>query len=145
MEYASEAVMQNGFYFVYIMMSEPFAKFATQMTQFNQAVDSFLADIDTGISEYDTIRQVHDKLLDLVNYNDPVAETEHIGPGQDLAHTAYGALVADSAGNPNYAVCDGYTLAFEVSASSSAGLRPYLSEERREPRRKMPEDMPGIL
>ncbi len=113
MEYASEAVMQNGFYFVYIMMSEPFAKFATQMTQFNQAVDSFLADIDTGISEYDTIRQVHDKLLDLVNYNDPVAETEHIGPGQDLAHTAYGALVADSAGNPNYAVCDGYTLAFE--------------------------------
>ena len=33
--------------------------------------------------------------------------------GQDLAHTAYGCLVADSSGNPNYAVCDGYTLAME--------------------------------
>lgn len=36
-----------------------------------------------------------------------------MGPGPDLAHTAYGCLVADSSGNPNYAVCDGYTLAME--------------------------------
>ena len=87
--------------------------FEAQMTAFNQATAAFLADIDTGISEYDTIRQVHDKLIDLVNYNDPIVNQLSFGRGVDLAHTAYGALVADSSGNPNYPVCDGYTLAFE--------------------------------
>lgn len=114
MGYYSEAINQNGFYFVYIMMIEPFENFEAQMTAFNDAAAQFLADIDTGISEYETIRQIHDKLIDLVNYNDPVAERITImSNGQDLAHTAYGALVADSCGNANYAVCDGYTLAFE--------------------------------
>lgn len=113
MVYSSEAINQNGFYFVYIRMLEPFLNFEKQMTAFNQAASEFLADIDTGISEYETIRQVHDKLIDLVNYNDPVANAVSFGNGQDLAHTAYGALVADSSGNPNYAVCDGYTLALE--------------------------------
>ena len=112
--YLSEAVNQNGFYFVYVMMLEPFTGFAEQMTAFNSAADAFLADIDTGISEYSTICQIHDKLLDLVNYNDPVAAgLFYSARGQDLAHTAYGALVTDSAGNSNYAVCDGYSLAFE--------------------------------
>ena len=112
--YCSEAVNQNGFYFVYIMMLEPFTNFEAQMTAFNNATRDFLSDIDTGISEYETIRQIHDKLIDLVNYNDPVAEKLFsMEKGQDLAHTAYGALVADSQGNPHYAVCDGYTLAFE--------------------------------
>ena len=112
--YLSEAISQNGFYFVYIKMVEPFTGFEKQMTAFNNAADAFLADIDTSISEYQTIRQIHDKILDLANYNDPVAERLfNFGKGQDLAHTAYGVLVADSDGNPNYAVCDGYTLAFE--------------------------------
>lgn len=113
MVYSSEAINQNGFYFVYIRMLEPFLEFEEQMTAFNQAASQFLADIDTSISEYETIRQVHDKLIDLVNYSDPVANEISFGNGQDLAHTAYGALVADSSGNPNYAVCDGYTLALE--------------------------------
>lgn len=111
--YSSEAINQNGFYFVYMQMLEPFLNFETQMTAFNQATAAFLADIDTGISEHETIRQVHDKLIDLVNYNDPIVNQLSFGRGVDLAHTAYGALVADSSGNPNYAVCDGYTLAFE--------------------------------
>ncbi len=112
--FSSEAVVQNGFYFVYFMMMEPFENFVPQMTAFNAAADAFLADIDTSISEYETIRQVHDKLIGLVDYDDPVAEDLSIfRTGQDLAHTAYGALVTDSAGNPNYAVCDGYSLAFE--------------------------------
>lgn len=113
MVYSSEAINQNGFYFVYIRMLEPFLGFEEQMRAFNQAASEFLADIDTGISEYETIRQVHDKLIDLVNYNDPAANAISFGGGQDLAHTAYGALVEDSSGNPNYAVCDGYTLALE--------------------------------
>lgn len=112
--YGSEAVSQNGFYFVYIMMTKPFEHFEAQMTAFNRAVDDFLADIDTSISEYETVLQIHDKLIALVDYNNPVADHTVISlQGQDLAHTAYGALVADSSGNANYAVCDGYTLAFE--------------------------------
>ncbi len=113
MGYYSEAVNMGGFYFVYIKMIEPFMRFQEQMTAFNNAAQAFLADIDTSVSEYETIRQIHDKLIDLVNYNDPAASEIRFDPGQNLAHTAYGALVADSDGNPNYAVCDGYTLAFE--------------------------------
>lgn len=112
--YGSEAISQNGFYFVYIMMVEPFTQFEAQMTAFNRAVDEFLSGIDTGISEYETVRQIHDKLIALVDYDDPVAEHSiRLSKGQDLAHTAYGALVADTAGVSNAAVCDGYALAFE--------------------------------
>ena len=83
------------------------------MTKFNNAAQAFLADINMVAPEYQIIRQVHDKLIDLVNYNDPAAEEIRFKKGQNLAHTAYGALVEDSDGNPNYAVCDGYTLALE--------------------------------
>ncbi len=113
-QYYSEAVNMGGFYLVYFMMEKPFRDFEKQMNAFNQAAESFLRDIDTSKSEYDVVRQIHDKLIDLVNYNDPVAEHMYISMrGQDLAHTAYGALVEDSHGKPNYAVCDGYSLAFE--------------------------------
>lgn len=112
--YSSEAVSLNGIYFVYIKMAEPYTDFEEEMSAFNDAAAAFLADIDTGISEYETVLQIHDKLIDLVDYNDPVAEqAADAHGGQDLAHTAYGALVADSEGNVNYAVCDGYSLAFE--------------------------------
>ena len=112
--YGSEAVSQNGFYFVYIMMDEPFKNFETQMTAFNGAADLFLRDIDTGISEYETVKQIHDKLLRMVTYDYPVADHTVLSmKGQDLAHTAYGALVKDSSGKANLAVCDGYSLAFE--------------------------------
>ena len=112
--FASEAVIQNGFYLVYFLMMEPFENFETEMRAFNQAADAFLADIDTSASEFEIVRQIHDKLIGMVDYNNPVADGRVISfDGQDLAHTAYGALVQDTSGNPHYAVCDGYTLAFE--------------------------------
>ncbi len=114
MVYLSEAVNYGGFYFVYIKMAEPFTNYETQMNAFNAAAASFLADINQDASDYEIVRQIHDKLIDLVNYNDPVGDGEvEWERGQDLAHTAYGCLVADSSENPNYAVCDGYTLAME--------------------------------
>ena len=114
MVYLSEAGNYGGFYFVYIKMAEPFTNYETQMNAFNAAAASFLADINQDASDYEIVRQIHDKLIDLVNYNDPVGDGEvEWDRGQDLAHTAYGCLVADSSGNPNYAVCDGYTLAME--------------------------------
>ena len=112
--YCSEAVNYGGFYLVYIKMTEPFANYEKQMVEFNNASRNFLADINVNTSDYDIVRQIHDKLIDLVNYNDPVAqEISSTLAGQDLAHTAYGCLVADSGGNENYAVCDGYALATE--------------------------------
>ncbi len=115
MYYLSEAVSYGGFYLVYIRMLEPFANYEKQMSAFNAAAEAFLAGIDRNASDYEIVRQIHDKLIELVNYNDPVAAgtSVYLSRGQDLAHTAYGCLVADSGGNPNYAVCDGYTLAME--------------------------------
>ena len=111
--YASEALTMNGLYYVYFHMREPFANFTQQMTAFNKASDEFLAQIDTSGTQYDTIRQIHDHLIDLVNYDDATASAINFGWGQDLAHTAYGALVQNSDGIGNYAVCDGYTLTIE--------------------------------
>lgn len=61
------------------------------MNAFNAAAASFLADINQDASDYEIVRQIHDKLIDLVNYNDPVGDGEvEWDRGQDLAHTAYG-------------------------------------------------------
>lgn len=114
MYYLSEAVDYGGFYFVYIKMLEPYTNYEGQMNAFNNAAEEFLADIDQNVSEYEIVRQIHDKLIEKVNYDDPVESNQvTLARGQDLAHTAYGALVADSSGNSCYAVCDGYTLAME--------------------------------
>ncbi len=108
----SEAMSVNGLYLVYYRLAAPFTAYTTQMTAFNQAAQAFLADIDTRASDYEIVRQVHDKLIDLVTYDDNVLNNA-VAEGQNLAHTAYGALVANSQGQPHYAVCDGYSLAFE--------------------------------
>lgn len=114
MVYLSEAVNYGGFYFVYIKMAEPFVNYEKQMQAFNTAAEAFLADVNKNASDYEIVRQIHDKLIALVNYNDPVADgAVALERGQDLAHTAYGCLVTDSSGISNYAVCDGYTLAME--------------------------------
>ena len=112
--YSSEAVNVGGFYYVYIHMYKPYEDYVKEMTAFNMAAQQFLSQINTGVSEYETVRQVHYKLISLVNYNDLVMNQINFSIlGIDYAHTAYGCLVSDSSGNPNYAVCDGYTLAFE--------------------------------
>lgn len=143
MVYLSEAVNYGGFYFVYIKMAEPFTNYETQMNAFNAAAASFLADINQDASDYEIVRQIHDKLINLVNYNDPVGDGDvEWDRGQDLAHTAYGCLVADSSGNPNYAVATATRWPWNISCSS-AGSRRRLSAEWQAPHRQMPEAMPG--
>ena len=109
MTYASEVISQNGIYIVYFGLAEEYTNYQTEMTKFNQAVDEFLSTIDTTVSQIEIARQVHDKLISLADYNHPVCDD---GRNQDLAHTAYGALVEDSYGNANAPVCDGYSQAF---------------------------------
>lgn len=101
--------MMNGRYIVYFQMREPFDAFEEQMTAFNQAAEDFLSKIDRNASQYEMIKQIHDELIDLVVYDVPCCKRH----GPDLAHTAYGVLVANTGGTPHYAVCDGYSLAFE--------------------------------
>lgn len=109
-QYVSEVMSMNGLYLVYYGLTEPYTNYESQMTAFNAAADAFLADINTNASDYEIIKQIHDKLINLVTYDMSVYENMD---GENLAHTAYGALVANTQGVPNYAVCDGYSLAFE--------------------------------
>ena len=101
--------MANAIYIVYFIIDETYEDYEEKTTEFNKAVQAFLADINTNATEYEIAKQIHDKLIDLAEYNHPVAEFG----SEDLAHTAYGALVRDSSGNANLPVCDGYSLAFE--------------------------------
>ena len=106
--FSGENRMVNGRYTVFFRMEEPFEEFEAQMTAFNRAADAFLADIDRTASQRDIAKQIHDKLIDMVTYDLPCCERN----GDDLAHTAYGALVENSIGTPHFAVCDGYSLAY---------------------------------
>ena len=110
--FCSEMMSMNGLYLVYFGLTEPYTKYEAQMTAFNAAADAFLADINTNTSDYEIVKQIHDKLIDLVTYDQNVLKNMY-AEGNNLAHTAYGALVANTQGISNYAVCDGYSLAFE--------------------------------
>ncbi len=112
LSYATTGIPSNGVYSVYFSLSEPYTNYEEEMAAFNEAAEEFLSDIDTTASEEEIATQIHDKLAEMVTYDYAVAEKLNES-GQDLAHTAYGALVADSDGNANYAVCDGYSLAYE--------------------------------
>ncbi len=94
---------------LYLCLEDTYDEYETQMTAFNDAVDEFLSDIDVSASDAEIALQIHDKLIDTVHYDYDVAEA---GTAKDLAHTAYGALVANSEGEANCAVCDGYAQAY---------------------------------
>ena len=110
--YYSEAKPVGGLYYVYYKLSRPYERYEEQMRAFNAAADDFLADIDTTASDADIVKQVHDKLIEMVYYDSSVSEDLQ-GKAQNLAHTAYGALVENTEGMAHYAVCDGYSLALE--------------------------------
>ncbi len=93
---------------VYFSLAEPYKDYEKDMKAFNKAAEDFLKDIDLDQSEDKIARDIHDKLIDMVTYDFEVAEKNL----NDLAHTAYGALVANGRGEKNTAVCDGYSLAY---------------------------------
>lgn len=75
-------------------------------TRMEEAADRLLAQVDFTQSDAGIALQLHDLLIDSAWYNRDAGE-------YDYAHTAYGALVQDSTGNPGGALCDGYALAYE--------------------------------
>ena len=105
---------------IYCRISEPFEDFEDRMEEFNNAVDTFMADIDLSQSDDQIALQIHDKLIHTVDYNFQ-SLTEDNGAKTNVAHTAYAALVKDSHGTPTCAVTDGYAQAY-VYLLQQAGI-----------------------
>ncbi|MCQ2500911.1 MAG: hypothetical protein MJ117_06155 [Lachnospiraceae bacterium] len=100
----------KGKYGVYFELANGVKNYEQKMKDFNKAVKSFLKEIDTSKESKTVARAIHDKLTDLVSYDYQVCDE---GIYSDYAHTAFGALVHNSRGGANIAVCDGYALAYE--------------------------------
>ena len=102
-----------------------------QLIEFEKATTDFLKDIDLNGSDEEIELAIHDKLIDTVTYDDAILDiTDN---SWDLGHTAYGALVRDSDGRPNHAVCAGYSFAFEYllhEAGIPCGYIPGSAESR---------------
>ena len=101
----------DGTYQIFFQIPEPFEDFEARMEEFNDAVDTFMADIDLSQSDDQIALQIHDKLIDTVDYNFQ-SLTEDNGAQTNVAHTAYAALVKDLHDTPTCAVCDGYAQAY---------------------------------
>ena len=86
----------------------------TLVSRFESAANEFLNDIDLDASDEEIELAIHDKLIDTVTYDYEILEaTLSENAEWDLGNTAYGALVADSDGRSNHAVCSGYAFAFQ--------------------------------
>lgn len=97
-------------YDVYFGLKQPYTNYRTEVTAFNDAVNAFLKDINTNAQDHEIAREIHDKLISMVTYDYDVAGSNN---NTDYAHSAFGALVRNSTGAGNTAVCDGYSLAYE--------------------------------
>jgi hypothetical protein len=109
--YAYSGMQIGDSYGVYFGLRNPVENFEQQQTAFNSAVETFLSDIDTSAGEEEVAKQIHDKLISQVSYDMSVLDGGE-SESANLAHTAYGALVENSSGTANCAVCDGYSLAY---------------------------------
>ncbi len=83
------------------------------IAELEKAADVFLEDIDLSLSEQDIALLIHDKLIDLVSYDHELYTKDMGSTYCDLSSTAYGALVHNSSGAANTALCGGYALAYE--------------------------------
>ena len=102
-------------YCAYIYMIDAWTEEeARQMDEFNAATDLFMQDIDLSLPAEEIELAIHDKLISLVSYDYELLEEMRLdGSTRDLGHSAYGALVSDSSGRENSAVCSGYSFAFQ--------------------------------
>ena len=86
--------------------NDSFTQYKEEMADLEAAADALLDQVDFSRTDAEISLRLHDLLIDNAWYN--------ISAGtDDYAHTAYGALVEDSLGNPGGALCDGYALAYE--------------------------------
>ena len=107
-----------GYYRVAFQISGDFPVRDAQMKALDKAAEELLSGIDLTDPDPMVALQIHDRLIDLVTYDKDAAELFD----KDLAHTAYGALVENTSGYANTAVCDGYAYAYEYLLQK-AGIR----------------------
>ena len=102
---------ENGSYRV-ILSANDFvpSDYEQEVEEMERAADELLSQVDTSRSPAGIALEIHDRIMDLVQYD---YDTYESGSDHDLAHYAYGALVANSSGEPNLAVCSGYAAAYE--------------------------------
>ena len=99
---------ENGKNVVYLQMNQAYTNFEADVKAFNSAVNTFMSTINDNASEYEMALQVHDQLIEWAVYDYDVLSNGK----SDLAHTAFGPLVHNTAGTAHYCVCDGYSLAY---------------------------------
>ena len=111
-------LLDDGRYDIAFQLTGPVSDRNAQMQALENAADAFLAEINLDADAPQVALEIHDRLIDLVSYDREAAASTD----KDLAHTAYGALVANSRGVENSAVCDGYSYAYEYLLQK-AGIR----------------------
>lgn len=111
-------LLSDGTYSIAFQLNGSFPDRDAQMEALDNAAGEFLSEINLDESAPKVALEIHDRLIDLVSYDKEAAATQD----KDLAHTAYGALVANSRGEENCAVCDGYSYAYEYLLQK-AGIR----------------------
>lgn len=98
----------NGKTTIYTGFTKTYPNFEKDVKAFNEAVEDFLLDIDASADDEEIALQIHDKLIEMVTYdNDILKEGKN-----DFGHTAFGPFVTNSSGTPHYCVCDGYSQAY---------------------------------
>lgn len=105
----SNRLLDRETYRITFKLPDPYPEREEMMSALEDAADEFLSDIDLTAPDDEVALAVHDKLIGLVSYDEQASS----GFSNDLAHTAYGALVRSSSGEPNTAVCDGYSGAYK--------------------------------
>ncbi len=103
----------GGRYSLMVQLSGTYDAYVEEMTRFNDAVSAFLAGIDLTAPAPLRALEIHDRLIDLVSYDEDLAAKEYAEGLSDYGYTAYGALVENSRGEACTAVCDGYTYAYQ--------------------------------
>ena len=86
------------------------------MDELNYNVNLFLTDIDMNGSQYNTALQIHDKLIDLLEYEHNYEKIDEENSEKNINTNShirdiYGAFV-ESSGGKNKVVCEGYAEAY---------------------------------
>ena len=95
--YGSDPGAYNGKTLLYANFYQPYSTFDKDVKAFNNAVQSFFSGINLNADEEEVAQAIHDKLIHLCTYDYEVLEQDL----SDKAHTAYGAIVANSRGTAN--------------------------------------------
>jgi transglutaminase/protease-like cytokinesis protein 3 len=83
------------------------AVIAARRAVFDARADEILATIDPALSDYEKELLIHDYLTKSIHYATAVANDPYANGATESAFCAYGALI------DGYAVCEGYTEAFQ--------------------------------